>query len=48
MTMHILLEQLTGLSIIKYPTSTLAQIILQKEWKDLLLNKCELKLFLRA
>ena len=46
-TMHILLEQLTGLSIIKYPTSTLAQIILQKEWKDLLLNKCELKLFLR-
>ena len=46
-TMHILLEQLTGLSIIKYPTSALAQIILQKEWKDLLLNKCELKLFLR-
>ena len=37
-TMHILLEQLTGLSIIKYPTSTLAQIILQKEWKDLLLK----------
>ena len=46
-TMHILLEQLTGLSIVKYPTSALAQIILQKEWKDLLLNKCELKLFLR-
>ena len=46
-TMHILLEQLTGLSIVKYPTSTLAQIILQKEWKDLLLNKCELKLFIR-
>ena len=46
-TLHILLEQLTGLSINNYPTSALAQIILQKEWKDLLLNKCELKLFLR-